>query len=115
MQDMFGKNICDGIVDFGDTLQNLGQWFHNHYIKSYNNVIVYENDSIIFPYENGVPDIFWKMVIEDALHKKNKSKPSYKVMKQIIEIIKNKQNRKINIQKGIHGEFNHNTFTITYN
>tara|TARA_B100000073_G_scaffold30966_1_gene23570 strand:+ start:204 stop:1358 length:1155 start_codon:yes stop_codon:yes gene_type:complete len=113
MQEMFGNNICNGIVDFGDTLHDLGQWFYNNYVKSYNNIIIVEDNRIVFPYESGVPDIFWKMVIEDTLHKQNKSKPSHKVMKQIIDIIKNKKERKINIKKEMTGEFNGNTFIIT--
>ena len=114
MQDIFGKKIGDSFIDFGCILHNLGEWFSKHYIKSYRNIIIYNHDTIELPYEREVPDIFWMIVIEEAMYKKNKAKPSHKVMKEIIKTIQKRQERQIVIGKGITGEFKNDIFFIRF-
>ena len=114
MQDIFGKKIGDSFIDFGCILHDLGEWFSKNYIKSYRNVIIYNHDTIELPYEREVPDIFWMIVVEEAMYNKNKGKPSHKVMKEIIKIIQNRQERQIVISKGITGEFKNNIFLIRF-
>ncbi len=114
MQDIFGKKIGDSFIDFGCILHDLGEWFSKNYIKSYRNIIIYNHDTIELPYEREVPDIFWMIVVEEAMYNKNKGKPSHKVMKEIIKIIQNRQERQIVISKGITGEFKNDIFFIRF-